>query len=734
MKHKIILSILLLVFSFTAHSGPARRDPVIITQPDGTTFNAKVRGDEFMKIITTDAGHAIIRDKDRWWCYARYDAEAGKVSTGHRVGHAAPSEVLAMSMRIPFERLTERAKTRRAAMNMDKEPLMPRILKRNGISTKNGEGKTVTKHGLIILAQFKDEKFTYTREDFVNMLTRSGYNNNGATGSAKEYFDSQFNGSIEFSFDVSEIVTLSRNVAYYGENDKNGNDKNPHMMVIEACELVDDAIDFSLYDDDGDNVVDNVFVFFAGGDEADGAGDDRIWSHAWYIYSGADEKLIVDGKMIDSYACTSELSRRGRRDVLTGIGTFCHEYSHTFNLPDMYDTDYDMSGGTADGLWGSTSLMDAGNQNNYFNTPPNFNAIEREILGISEPVVITANGGYTLSPINKEGRSYRLDTDNPDEYFLLECRVQEGWDKYTGGHGMLVYHIDKSDRFAGESESYTDNSGEVITARDRWNIYNEVNCRPDHQCADLIEANASAYDVMGVFFPAKGADSLLPEREDMKYWSGGTGEISITNIRETEDGIAFNVLGFSESELPPAVATYRKEEFADAAIIQFESDREFEGEAVAEWGRTAGGETETVRIKPYQPGKYAITLENLEPGNKTYTIKIHFELDGIVGEITDISLMTKRKPSVKWPFIYMGGVKKNEDGTLPAGSKLPLRVYNAEDAAEVKWTFNNSEVRTGGDGYFTVSQKGVLKVHVVWEDGSEEIVMKEIIIGEEDMQ
>ncbi len=747
MKHKTMLSILAVFISITAFCGPARRGPVELMQPDGTTFSARIRGDEFMKLVTTAEGNSIVQDADGWWCYAGYDADGVKFSSGYRVGGDVPDGVKSMSRHIPYGRLAAKAKTKRAERPDVGESIIKRISRQRGIDTKSGSSQTITKHAIILLAQFQDIKFKYTKDDFVNLLTQNGYKSNGATGSAKEYFDAQFAGAVDFSFVVGDIVTLSRNVAYYGGNDSDDNDKAPEKMVREACELSDSKIDFSLYDDDGDGTVDNVFVFFAGGDEADGAGDDRIWSHAWYLYSGAGDELYLDGKLIDSYACTAELARKGTKNVMAGIGTFCHEYAHTFGLPDMYDTDYEGSGGTSAALWTSTSLMDAGNQNNFGNTPPYFNAIEREILGISEPAIINTNGGYTLEPIHKSGKSYRLNTDNADEYYLLECRSEEDWDKYCGGSGMLVYHIDKSSRKSGYSDSYSMD----MTALQRWEMYNEVNGRPDHQCANLLEADKrqdgfsvmeeesfimSLGNIRGIFFPYSNSTSITPGGSPgFSFWSGKDCEYSVTNIRRTDEGVGFNVIGFSGTELPPNVVSVKAEAFTDAAIILFESDRVYDGEAIVQWGKT-GEEMESINVKPYLSGKYAVTLEGLQAGNKTYTVRIHFELDGLVGEEKEVAVMTKKQPAVSWPFIYMGGIVKNSDGTLPPGSRLPLRVYNAGDAAETVWTFNGQPISTKNAkgierGYYTVDRSGILKAHITWEDGSEEIIMKEITIGEE---
>ena len=70
---------------------------------------------------------------------------------------------------------------------------------------------------------------------------------------------------------------------------------------------------------------------------------------------------------------------------LCSIGTFCHEYSHTLGLTDYYDTDEGGSGGVAKGMWNVTALMDGGNFNDNGDTPPAYNALDREILGIGKP-------------------------------------------------------------------------------------------------------------------------------------------------------------------------------------------------------------------------------------------------------------------------------------------------------------------------------------------------------------
>lgn len=730
MKCNIHILFLLTVFvSFSAAAGPVHDRVCTLVQPDGTSFAARFRGDEYLRIKTDLHGHAIIQDEDGWWCYASYEPDGRKVCSGFRVGKDAPHMVVSRSMDIPYERLSRLAGQRRAAVT-EEIPLIRRIRERAGIHTRAGEdGGTVVKHGIVILAQFANLSFKHDKADFERLLTGQGYKENGAAGCAKEYFDAQFGDSVDFEFVVSDIVTLSQDLAYYGGNatDSNGleSDKAPEEMVIEACRLADAEVDFSLYDDDGDGQVDNVFVFFAGGDEAEGAGDDCIWSHAWYIRDGAGKELMLDGKVINRYACTSEMTRYvdtsgkiGQR--LAGIGSFCHEYSHTFGLPDMYDTDYDGSGGQSEALWISTSLMDGGNQNNRGAVPPCFNVIEREILGMVEPEVIHRSGVYTLEPVSKGGKCYRIDTEEEDEYFLLECRAEDGWDSYIGGRGLLVYHIDKTPRNAGFSDSY----GKDLNADVRWSLYNEVNCRPDHQCADLLEAVPAASNVRNVFFPSSGISSI--DEQTFVSWSGEQTGFSLTGIRMDGDAVVFNVIG-GDDEVPPEPVGLGFEKFQDAAVVTFESSRIYEGEASVSWGPT-GKEQQTLTLKPYDPGKYALVLEGLEP-HMSYTVNIAFVLNEVAGKEGTVSFMTS-SDNGGYPYIYLKNVKRNPDGTFPLGSRLPLRIYNAVEAKDILWTFNGGWIGVDASGYYKVKKDGELKAVITWEDGSKDVIVKQIKVSE----
>lgn len=706
-----------------AFAVPAKRKDIVLSQPDGTVFNAVLKGDEFMKILLTAKGEAIVLGEDGYYYYAYYDSEGKKYSSGYRVGENVPGDISAKSRLIPYAKLGQRKKDMTGAVRTREPNLIRRLSEAGAPQTRNGVEAPVEKHGLVILAQFRNLAFSNTKTDFENLLNLQGYDRNGATGCAKEYFDAQFGGSFNFSFNVTDIVTLSRNYEYYGGNDSNGDDRNPEEMVVEACRLVDSSIDFSLYDDDGDGEVDNVFIFFAGKDEADGAGENYIWSHAWYIYDGAGYNLTLDGVKINRYACTSELSIDDTGStVFAGIGTFCHEYSHTFGLPDFYDTDYDESGGRSKALWTSTSLMDGGNMNNNGNTPPYYNVVEREILGIGTAETIGA-GSYTLAPINEDGRILRVDSNVEGEYYLFECRTEEGWDKYIGGSGMLVYHIDKSGNDAGFSSSYSKN----LTAAERW-TYNELNANPEHQCADLVEALPSAMAVNHVFFPSSGSDSFSPDTDPaFCFWNGSNAGLALTDITLSGKNIVFSALSTGSEKIPEAINTV-KYVYQDAAIITWESDVMNGEDAVVRWGVT-GNLSNEAEIEAYEENKYAVILDGLTP-RTSYAAEIVFRSGGVEGKVVTCKFTTKSSVG-KYPYIILSDVPQNGDGSYPYGAAVPLRVANATDAETVVWTMNGREVSADKSCFYHLAESGMLKAVIHYDDGTQDIIIKEIEIKNE---
>lgn len=713
---RILPALLLLLLSLTATASPARRSRITLLQQDGTRIEALLSGDEFHHRLTTLDGCAIaLDDAGQAYRYVRFREDGTREVTPWRADDpSVPAEVRSASRLRPA--VSPVAPARKTANTLRSRRL-------RSVRQRIGEGETPAEQPiLILLAQFSDLKFHYDRERFESLLSLE-------EKSARRYFEDQFAAAgLTFSIDIAPIVTLPNGYAYYGKNNSSGTDKNPHLMVRDACQLADPYVDFSRYDSDGDGTVDNVFLFYAGGDEADGAGDDHIWSHQWYLRDGAGLSLTLDGVLINSYACTSELMYTSRGTTLTTIGTFCHEYSHSFGLPDYYDTDYEASGGISEGLWISLALMDGGNRNDGGRTPPWYNALDRYLLGLTEPRPLET-GVQRLSPIDRSGDCLILQTDREGEYFLFECRAQEGWDSDIGGSGLLIYHIDRSTNTAGEK-----------TAADRWRD-NTLNCYPGHPCVDLVEADplvaarfpaarssGTVQELVGnVFFPFGERISFTPNTQPpFLFWSGNGSSLSLSDIHFDGEDIVFTVSASEVVQLPD-ITGLGAEVFQDAAILSWATSiPDYSAPTYLSWGQT-GKEMNEIEIRPYEPGRYAWTLEGLD-AKKDYTVRVYVKSGGSPAHVSQYSFLTKSRHDGSRPYIWLKSADRGSDGSFVSGTRIPLRIYHLPAGTSVRWLFDGEPVATGPDGYYHLERAGELRAILSDESGNETILQKMITL------
>lgn len=724
MGRRIILTLFasLVLNAGISYGVPAWRGVYTIIQPDGSSFKAMLRGDEYSRILTTDDGCALTMDSDGFYQYAFYNADGTKTKSGYRpASDNVPGMVMAESRNIPYSVL------RRRAMELRRSMARP-VSRRKTLPGVRADA-IEKRHVLVLLVQFPDLEFRSAdrKQDFTEMICAEGYSKDGATGSVKDYFHDQIGGCMDFDFDISDIITVSRSYKYYGADDERTDfDSHPDELTLEACMLADPMIDFSKYDDDGDGEVDNIFVIAAGLNQAEGADPDYIWPHQWSV----QREVTLDGKRLGCYAMVTEMnvsSRRADGQVSWGmatIGTFCHEFSHIIGLSDLYDTDDEKSEGLSEGLWYSTALMDGGSYNNVGKTPAGYNAIDLELLGAGRPQKMEA-GTWTLESIS-EGKEYLILENPADEYefFLFECRTTKGWDTYIGGSGLAIYHIDMTDKMAG----WSDTAEKEVSAVYRWN-FNEVNCNPMFQCADMIETVENAIDIHQAFYPYKGRTSFTVSTTPAFVFNDGTpSPYSISDISFSGGKVTFTV--YDSGKVIPEVTELRAEPYQDAVILTWESDvPDCTDTAVVSWGKTLK-EAQTYKVAPYEPGRYSFTAEGLSPST-AYQAGICFRSGPVTSENVTVDLLTKASQSNKRSYIYLDYLSdiRTEDGKFHKGTGLPLRVYNAV-GDKVVWEYSGKAVETDASGYFHPQRTGTLKAKIHRSDGSVEIISKQIILAE----
>ena len=401
---------------------------------------------------------------------------------------------------------------RRLAAAKRKNAMKTRLPAQEGDTKSKFQGQ---RHGLIILVNFADSKFNTskfgpTQTLYTRIANEENYGENNFKGSISDYFKAQSGGQFILDFDVAGPVTLSHGYSYYGQNDADGYDQRPTEMVREACQAVDGSIDFSKYDWDGDGEVEEVFVVYAGNGEHDTTNQPNlIWPHMDNL-ANYDEELTLDGVTINTYACTSELNSD---KTLSGIGTFCHEFSHCMGFPDMYDT---ASNGSNFGM-GSWDLMDYGSYNGDGYVPAGYSGYEKMVCGWTTPVELdgptTVNG---MARLDAMGQTYIVyNKGNRNEYYILENRQQSGFDKYLPGSGLLIEHIDY-DKDIWEWNAVNTTNGGYYAEGSTTPSYN------DHQRITIFHANNLEVDYNATY-PYANLNSLTDDSSPAAtVWNANT--------------------------------------------------------------------------------------------------------------------------------------------------------------------------------------------------------------------
>ena len=509
---RLIFTILILTVGIApSYAVPAKPGMVrTLTLADGTQVEAELRGDEYCHYWLASDGKAYVPDGQN--------------------RHYIP---------VDRNKAEDAGAMRRAKANAARQGRAPQYV-----------GK---KRGLIILVEFPKRTSTNTpavtftvgepQAYYDRVANEPGFTDEevGFDGSVYDYFLAQSDGQFEFNFDVVGPYKLGNPYNYYGQDDSGMLDTHLGKFVYDACRKADADVDFTQYDWDGDGTVDQLFVLYAGqGQNVNGEDAGLIWPQEGTLNAvGSDQKPFdMDGVTIDRFACSCEL---GENSQLDGIGTICHEFSHCFGLPDMYDKGTSFG---ATSLHYGTYVWDLMNMGNYLGggfLPAGYTAYERMFCGWKTLTELTETTQVeAMRPLSDGGEAYIVRNDAyPDEYYILENRQRVGCDRGLYASGLLVCHVDYS------AEAW--NANDVNTTKERFSIF----------AADNSWQRTEA-DVRGDLYPYGGNDALTSTSTPAAslIHPGADGSMymgkDITDITQNADGtISFS---FTCAE-PDGIAT-----------------------------------------------------------------------------------------------------------------------------------------------------------------------------------
>lgn len=686
--------------AWPAYAVKAVPNIVKFRQPDGSHILIRIFGDERFGYVKTKAGYLAAKGNDGYLHYANYNSGALKILP-QRVAHYNPDRVSGVSSDLPV--MVSYSLRRRGSTSLKRDELS-----KAAYASSVSSAASSAVRSLVLLVQFSDVKFSSesvgTQED--DMLNKKGYSFNGATGCAAEYFKE--NACAEINFDISPVITLSGTLAYYGADTGGTIDANANKLIADACAAASSAgVKFSNYDCNNDGIVDNVALIIAGYDQAENGAADAIWSRQ----ANADNLLLsYDGKKISSYTFSSELAGSdGTKRA--GIGVFCHEFSHTLGLMDMYDTNGDEEG-AGSGLLGTLSIMDEGCYLNGGNTPPYYCAIEREMLGTAKTIDLEAGKSYEILAVTG-GNSpvYRIKSSTAGEYFLLECRGNSGWDKYVGGCGLAVYHVDKSSSVFGG-----------LSSASRW-TYNNINAFAQHQCAALLADAAHVSDgAKYALYPGSaGIRNLDAESVPaLLDWNNLEMGVSIYDIAYSGGTTTFSAKKTLKYDLSLPKADNIKiiANQTSASLSWSSSDSRWKGKG--HWRISWGLKDSEGYAFTADSDTLAFTIPNLLVASE-YKVRGGFATDSTMGAWSTATFTTQEVSS---DFSYVKFL-----ASYKVGDFIEPAIMNVgSDAVSFRWTVNSIGINMGENYKITAAGCYTVKVYIGYADGSEDVITKKIAV------
>ncbi|WP_406661384.1 M6 family metalloprotease domain-containing protein [Methanolobus sp. ZRKC3] len=396
---------------------------LIFSQKNGHDVELVVFGDEFYARYETKDGYTVVYDTDRGqYCYAI-------LLNGRFASSGAPTiKPVPAGIRRHFKESkdvrNEKFNQRYSKMMPNEPAVASNIARTIGANEGLLRGRRVSEgqvRGLTVLVEFADVSTNVTSEEVDELLNADNYTQNGNFCSVREYFQLVSSGKLHYSNFVVGPIKLSQNRDYYKSN----------LFIKEAMDIVvnDIGINLSEFDSKGEGIVDALNFMYAGRTVYEG----DLWPHNHNI------NLNYGGVRTHFYMLTS----LGRERVDLSIGTFCHENGHQLcRFPDIYDY------GTRDGDFeksrgmGRYCLMASGNHLNRGRTPAPVCAYLRHLVGWNErEILLNSPGSHEVHHGDYE-TIVKYETNNPNEYFLIENRTKIGLDSHLPDSGLAVYHCD----------------------------------------------------------------------------------------------------------------------------------------------------------------------------------------------------------------------------------------------------------------------------------------------------
>lgn len=468
-----LLLILALGFSL-AEAVSVNPQREVVVQPDGTAVEVLPVGDEFNLWWELPTGETVLFDTEGFVRLAVLDQE-GRLAFGPRV-HAAGA-IGALSA------WPKHLRPNASGWGFgERLPVLPFSRPAGVQPVSTAQVQAV----LVILVAFTDRQPVSSQPSDFAGLFFSGER------SARAYFSQATLGKVTLQPAAESHGTANDGVVGWlslnmphpnrgitGSKDPSVTDQQKkeaaHRMrlaVKAAIEAADPFVNFSLFDTDRNGAISRrelaLVVVTAGYESSFGGYNPTYspanWGHRWSLGNFNDGVGVVPGPVVDGvrvgdyaddggYTSFGEWmqsnSANGHRST---VGIVVHELGHdTLGLPDLYDTDGSSAGVggfclMGSGSWGCEPPCYGGE------VPVLLSAWSRVVTEVAPLRDVQGTQTVRLGPAASSGEAVRLGTGLGNEYFLLEQRRAEGFDRgllrwdnaFANTPGLAIWHVDES--------------------------------------------------------------------------------------------------------------------------------------------------------------------------------------------------------------------------------------------------------------------------------------------------
>ena len=421
----------LLLGTSSALGYPHRGEPMVMAQPDGTSVEVVVWGDEFYARVESPDGYTLVLDPvTRWICYATSTQDGDLVSTGI---HFTGDQSITVSG-LPTARTKPAAESelrrrgiarglRHAPDKIEKKIRASQQQLWGGAAPPSGAtgtapawappeegllGATGSIKGLVVAIDFSDRVGTISQTELDNAFNGATYGD--SRGSIRTWAE-----TISYNmFTVSHQIVAYMRAAYPTTHYQYGTDyAASDELMKEVFAYIENNVDLTPLGVNG--ALPSLAVLYAGAVISNG------WATSLWPHSGCGRYTTSEGVAIRQ----CYLSNLGTSTPLR-LGTHRHELGHAlFQWPDTYD--YDDDSKSAGGFAMEEDLPCA---------PFRMWAGWMKVIDIS-----SANQVYSLVANGDTCLRYNNPADS-QEYFIIEYLKKEGWNAAAPDQGLLVWHID----------------------------------------------------------------------------------------------------------------------------------------------------------------------------------------------------------------------------------------------------------------------------------------------------